>query len=100
MDNTTYYQRNRDVALNKAKECYKNNNKRLKEQARNNYRNLSEEDKNKKRKYGKNRNHKMSEGKKQELREYQKQICTMKSNIYVLYNRYVLFTSILLNPYI
>ena len=35
MDNTTYYQRNRDVALNKAKEYYKNNNERLKEQARN-----------------------------------------------------------------
>ena len=32
MDNTTYYQRNSDVALNKAKEYYKNNNKRLKEQ--------------------------------------------------------------------
>ena len=32
MDNTTYYQRNRDVVLNKAKEYYKNNNKRLKEQ--------------------------------------------------------------------
>ena len=30
MDNTTYYQRNRDVALNKAKENYKSNNKRLK----------------------------------------------------------------------
>ena len=29
MDNTTYYQRDRDVALNKAKEYYKNNNKRL-----------------------------------------------------------------------
>ena len=35
MDNATYYQRNRDVALNKAKEYYKNNNERLKEQARN-----------------------------------------------------------------
>ena len=30
MDNTTYYQRNRDIALNKAKEYYKNNNERLK----------------------------------------------------------------------
>ena len=49
MDNTTYYQRNRDVALNKAKEYYKINNERLKEQTRNKYRNLSEEDKNKKR---------------------------------------------------
>ena len=35
MDNTTQYQRNRDVALNKAKEYYKNDNERLKEQARN-----------------------------------------------------------------
>ena len=48
-DNTTYYQRHRDVALNKAKEYYKNNNQRLKEQAKNKYRNLSEEDKNKRR---------------------------------------------------
>ena len=48
MNNTTYYQRNRDVAVNKAKEYYKNNNKRLKKQARNKYRNLSEEDKKKK----------------------------------------------------
>ena len=34
MNNTTYYQRNRDVALNKAKEYYKNNNEILKKQAR------------------------------------------------------------------
>ena len=53
MDNTTYYQRNRNVALNNAKEYYKNNNERLKKQARDKYRNLSEEDKNKKREYGK-----------------------------------------------
>ena len=71
MDNTTYYQRNRDIALNKAKKYYKNNNKRLKKQERDKYRNLSEEDKNKK-KYGKNRYHNMSEEKKQELKEYQK----------------------------
>ena len=53
MDNTTYYQDNRDVTLNKAKECYKNNNERLKKQARDKYRNLPEEDKNKKKEYGK-----------------------------------------------
>ena len=64
MDNTTYYQRNRDVALNKAKEYYKNNNERLKKQARDKYRNLSEEDKNKKREYGKNRYHNMPGEKK------------------------------------
>ena len=57
MNNTTYYQRNRDVALNKAKEYYKNNNEKLKKQARDKYRNLSEKDKNKKREYGKSRYH-------------------------------------------
>ena len=44
MNNTTYYQRNRDIALNKAKQYYKNNNERLKQQARDKYRNLSEKD--------------------------------------------------------
>ena len=49
--NLTYYQRNRDVILNRAKDYYENDNKRLREQARDKYRNLSEE-KNKKREYG------------------------------------------------
>ena len=57
--------------LNKAKDYYKNNKERLREQARDKYRNLSEE-KNKKREYGKNRYHNMSEEKKQRLKEYQK----------------------------
>ena len=68
MDNIIYYQRNRDVALNKAKEYYKNNNERLKKQTWDKYRNFSEEDKNKKREYGKNRYHNMSEEKKQKLK--------------------------------
>ena len=33
----TYYQRNRDLILNKAKDYYKNNKKRLKEQASDKY---------------------------------------------------------------
>ena len=41
--------------LNKAKDYYKNNNVRLREQARDKYRNLSEEEKNKIRECGKNR---------------------------------------------
>ena len=41
----TYYQRNRDVILNKAKDRYKSNKERLKEQARDKYRFLSEEEK-------------------------------------------------------
>ena len=57
----TYYQRNRDVILNRAKYYYENDKKRLREQARDKYRNLSEEEKNKKREYGKNRYLNMSE---------------------------------------
>ena len=49
MDNTTYYQRNREIMLNRAKDYYKIDKERLREQARNKYRNVSEEDKNKKR---------------------------------------------------
>ena len=71
MDNTTYYQRNREIMLNRTKYYYENDKERLREQARNKCRNLSEEDK-KKREYGKNRYHNMPEEKKQELKEYQK----------------------------
>ena len=53
----TYYQRNRDVILNRVKDYYENDKERLREQARDKYRNLSEEEKNKKREYGKNRYH-------------------------------------------
>ena len=59
----TYYQRTRDVILNRAKDYYENDKQRLREQARDKYRNLSEEEKNKKRKYGKNRYRNMSEEK-------------------------------------
>ena len=41
----TYYQRNREVILNRAKDYYENDKKRLKEQARDKYGNLSEEEK-------------------------------------------------------
>ena len=44
----TYYQRNWDVTLNRAKYYYKNDKERLRKQARDKYRNLSEEEKNKK----------------------------------------------------
>ena len=49
----TYYQRNRDLVLNKAKEYYKSNKDRLSKQAREKYNNLSKEEKDKKREYGK-----------------------------------------------
>ena len=48
MDNTTYYQRNREIMLNRARGYYENDKERLREQARNKYWNLSEEDQKKK----------------------------------------------------
>ena len=49
----TYYQKNRGVVLNKAKDYYKNNKERLRGQARDKYRNLSEVEKIKKENTGK-----------------------------------------------
>ena len=49
----TYYKKNRDVILNRAKDYYENDKERLREQTRDKYRNLSEEEKNIKREYGK-----------------------------------------------
>ena len=66
--NLTYYQKNRDVILNRAKDYYENDKERLREQARDKYRNLSEEENNKKIKYGKNRYLNMSEEKKRTKR--------------------------------
>ena len=59
MNETTYYQRNRKIILNRAKEYYKNNKEKLVGKARNNYRELSDEEKNIKREYGRNRHQNM-----------------------------------------
>ena len=78
----TYYQRNRYVILNRAKDCYENDKERLRQQARDKYRNLSEEEKNKRKKYGNNRYRNMSEEKKQKLKEYQKNYREAKKSQY------------------
>ena len=57
----TYYQKKREVVLNKAKYYYENNNVRLREQARDNTGTYLKKKKKKKREYGKNRYHNMSE---------------------------------------
>ena len=49
----TYYQRNRNVILNSAKDCYENDNEQLRQPARNKYRNLSKEEKIKRENTGK-----------------------------------------------
>ena len=60
----TYYQKTRDVILNRAKDYYENDKKkRLGEKTRDKYRNLSEEETNEKREYGKNKYHTMSKEK-------------------------------------
>ena len=56
-DRTTYYERNREIILNRAKE----KNEVLREQVRNKYRELSEEEKKIKIKYGRNRYKDISE---------------------------------------
>ena len=45
MSETTYYQRNREVILNRAKDYYGNNKELLRERAQNKNRELSEEEK-------------------------------------------------------
>ena len=45
MSSTTYYQTNKDIILNRAKEYHKNDKEILREQARDKYRNLSDEEK-------------------------------------------------------
>ena len=77
----TYYKRNWEVILNRAKDYYENDKKRLRKQARDKYRNLSEEEKNKKRDYGKNRYRNLSEEKKR-LKEYQKNYREAKKSQY------------------
>ena len=45
MSDLNYYQKNKDIILNRAKDYFKNDKERLREKARNKYRNLSEEEK-------------------------------------------------------
>ena len=60
MRGTTYYERNRDVILNRTKDFYKNNKELLRERAKNKYRELPENEKNIKKQYQKDRCHNMS----------------------------------------
>ena len=71
MNNTTYYQRNREIILPRAKNYDKNNKEKLREQTRDKYRDLSEEEKIKKRECGKTDTITCLK-KKNKLKEYQK----------------------------
>ena len=67
MSETTYYQRNKEVILNRVKYCYENNKELLRERPKYKYRELSEE-KIIKREYGTNRYYNMSEEKNKKLK--------------------------------
>ena len=54
MDNSTYYKKNRDVILKRAKDYYYNNNETIIKTCEINIKNLSEEEKEKIKKYQKN----------------------------------------------
>ena len=75
----TYYQRNRDLILNRAKYYYKNDKERLRKKERDKYRNLSEEEKSKIKKYVKHRYCNLYEEKTERLKEYQKIIARQES---------------------
>ena len=60
----TYYQKNRDMVLNKAREYYKNNRELLKERVRNRYNSLTEDKKQKLKDYQKECQKKYREAKK------------------------------------
>ena len=71
-ETNTYYQRNREIILNRVKDYYKINKDKIRDQARNRYIELSQEENSIKREYGRNRYHNVSEENKQRLKEYQK----------------------------
>ena len=81
MSETTYYQRKREVILNRSKDYYENNKKLLRERAKNKYRELSEEEKIYKKRVWKKRYHNMSEDIKKRLKEYQKNYCEAKKSV-------------------
>ena len=72
MSGTTYYKRNRDVILNRAKDCYENNKELLRERAKNKYRELPESEKDVKTLYQRDRYHNMTVEKKTKTKRISK----------------------------
>ena len=73
MNNSTYYQKNKDIILKRAKDYYYNNIKAIRTNMRDKYKNLSEEEREKMKNYQKNYREKMknniSEEKGEKMRE-------------------------------
>ena len=85
MSEKSYYQRNKEVILNRAKRYYESNIERLREHARNKYRKSSEKEKYIKREYGRNRYKNMSEENKQRPKEYRKNYRKTKNSNWIFF---------------
>ena len=72
MSGATYYERDRDVILNRAKDYYENNKELLRGRAKSKYRELPENEKDVKRLYQRDRYHNMTTEKKQRLKDIKK----------------------------
>ena len=60
MSRTTYYERNRDAILQRAKDYYENNKEVLRARGKSKYRKLPEDEKDVKRQYQRDRYHNMT----------------------------------------
>ena len=76
MDNSTYYQKNRDIILKRAKDYYYNNIEAIRKNMRGKYKILSEEEKEKikicQNNYREKMKNNISEEKREKMKEYQK----------------------------
>ena len=82
-DKATFYQRNRETMLSRAKQYYENTKERLRKKSRNKYRELSNEEKIK-REYGRNRYQNMSKENKETHKEHQNNYCEAKNSKFLL----------------
>ena len=78
MNNSTYYQKNRDIILKRAKDYYYYNIETIRKNMRDKYQNLSEEEKEKikiyQKKFRKKMKNNISDEKREKMREYQEKL--------------------------
>ena len=91
IDNTIliYYQKNRDVILNRAKYYYENDKERLRKQARDKYRNLSEEEKYKKKRIWKKTDISICLKKRKKTKRISKKTIVKQKNLNIIINKIV-----------
>ena len=81
MIGATYYERNRDVILNRAKDYYEHNKELLRERAKSKYRELSENEKDVKRQLQRDRYHTMTAEKKTKTKRISKKLLRSQKSI-------------------